>query len=91
MSILDTIDQFTKGTSRVIYQLVLLQAEVKDLRKANKTLSKCYNHKKSCLQAGGSLNLQEAQALIDKRDIVDQFKQEIRAGSSRRPREETRA
>jgi hypothetical protein len=90
-SILDAVDQFAKGTSKVMYQLALLQAEVKDLRKANETLSKRRNRKKSRLQAGGSLNLREAQALMDERDVADQLKQEIRAGGGRRPREETRA
>ena len=78
-SILDAIDQFAKGTSKVMPQLALLQAKVKDLRKANETLSKRRNRKKSRLQAGGSLNLQEAQALMDKRDITDQLKQETHA------------
>ena len=59
-SILDAIDQFSKGTSKVMHQLALLQDEVRDLRKANETLSKRRNRKKSRLQAGGSLNLQEA-------------------------------
>ena len=90
-SILDAIDQFSKGTSKVMHQLALLQAEVRDLRKANETLSKRRNRKKSRLQAGGSLNLQEAQALMDERDVADQLKQETRAGGSRRTREETRA
>lgn len=90
-SILDAVDQFAKGTSKVMHQLALLQAEVKDLRKANETLSKRRNRKKSRLQAGGSLNLREAQALMDERDVADQLKQEIRARGSRRPREETRA
>jgi hypothetical protein len=89
--ILDAIDQFSKGTSKVMHQLALLQDEVRDLRKANETLSKRRNRKKSRLQAGGSLNLQEAQALMDKRDIADQLKQEMRGGGSRRAREETRA
>src|SRR5882757_6029730 len=90
-SILDAIDQFSKGTSKVMHQLALLQDEVRDLRKANETLSKRRNRKKSRLQAGGSLNLQEAQALMDKRDIADQLKQEMRGGGRRRAREETRA
>ena len=90
-SILDTIDQLSKGTSKVMAKLVLLEAENRDLRRANETLSKRRNRKKSRLQAGGSLNLQEAQALMDERDVADQLKQETRAGGSRRTREETRA
>jgi hypothetical protein len=46
--------------SKVMHQLALLQAENRDLRKANETLSKRRNRKKSRLQAEGSLNLQEA-------------------------------
>jgi hypothetical protein len=69
----------------------LLQAENRDLRKANKTLSKRRNRKKRRLQAGGSLNLQEAQAIMDKRDITDQLKQDIRGQGGRRAGEETRA
>jgi hypothetical protein len=71
-------------------KLVLLEAENRDLRRANETLSK-RNRKKSRLQAGGSLNLQEAQNLMDERDVRDQLKQEIQAGSGRRARDETRA
>jgi hypothetical protein len=72
-------------------KLVLLEAENRDLRRANETLSKRRNRKKSRLQAGGSLNLQEAQTLMDERDVRDQLKQEIQAGSGRRARDETRA
>jgi hypothetical protein len=90
-AILDAVDQFAKGTSKVMYQLALLQAENRDLRKANETLSKRRNRKKTRLQTGGSLNLKEAQALIDERDVADQIKQETRAGGGRQPRTETRA
>jgi DDE superfamily endonuclease len=90
-SILDAIDQFAKGTSKVMHQLALLQAENRDLRKANETLSKRRNRKKSRLQAEGSLNLQEAQALIDNRDVTEQIKQETRGSRGRKEREETRA
>jgi hypothetical protein len=89
-SILDAVDQFAKGTSKVMHQLALLQAEVKDLRKANETLSKRRNRKKSRLQAGGSLNLQEAQAIMDERDIAGQLKQETRGSRRKRVKEEIR-
>jgi hypothetical protein len=72
-------------------KLVLLEAENRDLQRANETLSKRRNRKKSRLQAGGSINLQEAQPLMDERDVRDQLKQEIQAGSGRRARDETRA
>ena len=59
-SILDAIDQLSKGTSKVMAKLVLLEAENRDLRRANEILSKRRNRKKSRLQTGGSLKLQEA-------------------------------
>ena len=74
-----------------MHQLALLRAENQDLRKANETLSKRRNRKKARLQEGGSLNLQEAQAIIDKRDVAEQIKQETRGSKSRKEREETRA
>jgi hypothetical protein len=74
-----------------MHQLALLQAENRDLRKANETLSKRRNRKKSRLQAEGSLNLQEAQALMDNRDVTEQIKQETRRSRGRKEREETRA
>ena len=55
-----------------MHEIALLQAETRDLRKANETLSKRRNRKKSRLQAGGSLNIQEAQAIMDERDIAEQ-------------------
>ena len=79
-----------KGTSKVMYQLALLQAENRDLRKANETLSKRRNRKKARLQEGGSLNLQEAQAIKDQRDIAEQIKQETKGSTHRCKREETR-
>ena len=90
-SILDAIDQFTKGTSKVMVKLALLDAEVKELRKANEILSKRRQRKKSRLQTGGSLNLQEAQALMDERDVAEQFRQETRASRHRKDQGETRA
>jgi FtsZ-binding cell division protein ZapB len=70
-TILDTVDSLSKSTSKVIYQIALLQYEVKQLRKANKTLSKRRRRRKGRLQEGGSLNLQEAQAIMDNKDIAD--------------------
>jgi hypothetical protein len=90
-AILEAVDQLTKGAAKVMYQLALSRAENRDLRKANEMLSKRRNRKKSRLQTGGSLNLQEAQAIMDERDVADQIKQEIQSGSGRRPRIETRA
>ena len=90
-TILDAVDSLSKSTSKVMYQMALLQDEVKQLRKANETLSKRRRRRKGRLQEGGSLNLQEAQAIIDNKDIADQLKQEVRGGGGIRTRTEIRA
>jgi hypothetical protein len=90
-AILDAVDSLSKSTSRVMYQMALLQDEVKQLRKANETLSKRRRRAKGRLQEGGSLNLQEAQSIMDNRDVAEQLKQEVKGGGGTRTRTETRA
>ena len=53
------------------HELVLLREEVKDLRTANKVLSKRRRAKKIQLRQGGSLSMQEAEDLIDTREVAD--------------------
>jgi hypothetical protein len=89
--ILDAVDSLSKSTSKVMYQMALLQEEVKQLRRANETLSKRRRRTKGRLQEGGSLNVQEAQAIMDNKGIAGQLKQEVRGGGGSRVRTETRA
>ena len=72
-------------------KLALMEAEIRDLRKANDMLSKRRRCKKTCLQAGGSLNLEGAQAILDKKGVGAQIIQEMRQGRGRKEREEGRA
>jgi hypothetical protein len=90
-SIYEAVDHFAKGASKVMHQLALLKAENQSLRQANEELSKRRRAKKTRLRQGGSLSVQEAQALQDEMDVARQVEQEIRASSSRKPRQETRA
>jgi hypothetical protein len=59
------VDQLTKGTMAVMHQVALLQAEVSSLRKANEALSKRRRAKRTRVQLGGSLTVQDAQGLLD--------------------------
>ena len=90
-SIYEAIDQFAKGASKIMHQLVLLKAENQSLRQANEALSKRRRAKKTRLRQGGSLSQQEAQDLQDDQDVREQVKQEIKASGGRKPREESRA
>ena len=90
-SIYEAVDQFAKGTSKIMHQLVLLKAENQSLRQANEALSKRRRAKKTRLRQGGSLSQQEAQDLQDDRDVGEQVKQEMKRSGGRKPREESRA
>ena len=71
-----------------MHEVALLYAEVSALRKANKGLSKRWRAKKTRIQLGGSLTVQNTQDLLNGKAIGKQLAQEERqnrggAGGSR--------
>lgn len=90
-AIYSAIDQFTKGTSQVMHQFVLLKAENQVLRQGIESLSKRRRAKKTRLQKGGSLSQQQGEELQNERDTKQLVDQEIRDRTGRKPRLETRA
>ena len=63
------MDQFTKGAIAIIHEVALLRAENKTLREANSSLAKRRRTKKTRLQQGGTLEISEAQGLLDQKDV----------------------
>ena len=61
---IDIIDLQAKSISKLAHEIVLLRAETKEIRTANERLSKRRRTKKTRLQDGGSLSLQEATVLM---------------------------
>ena len=61
---LAAVDQLTKGTMAVMHQVALLRAENVALRKANEALSKRRRAKRTRVQLGGSLAVQDAQEVL---------------------------
>ena len=57
--------------------IALLQAEVTKLQEANTIISKRRRAKKTRVQLGGSLNIQDAGDLQDQRDVAQQVQQEM--------------
>jgi hypothetical protein len=90
-SIYEAVDQFAKGATTIMHQLVLLKAECQNLRQANELLSKRRRAKKTRLRQGGSLSQQDAEDLQDEKDVGEQVQQETKASAGRKPRDETRA
>jgi hypothetical protein len=81
-SMLTAVDQLAKGTTAVMHQVALLQSEVSSLRKANEALSKRRRAKRTRVQLGGSLTVQDAQDLLDQKAIGGGGVQETQPDSS---------
>ena len=70
------VDQLTKGATAVMHQVALLRAENASLRKANEALSKRRRTKRTRVQLGGSLTVQDAQNLLDQNAVGGEAVQE---------------
>ncbi|KFZ24719.1 hypothetical protein V502_00815 [Pseudogymnoascus sp. VKM F-4520 (FW-2644)] len=79
----DVIDAQARGMSRMAHKLVLLEAELKEVRAANEVLSKRRRAKKTRLRQGGSLSFQEAEDLVAANEVDEQIKEETRRRGSR--------
>jgi DDE superfamily endonuclease len=66
--IFEATTQLAKGTEILAYRLTLAEARISMLEKANEALGKRRRAKKSCIQQGGALSIQEA------KDILSQSK-----------------
>ena len=69
-TIFAAVKQLAKGTEQLTYQIVLLQDEVRTLRQANQALSKRRRAKRTRIQAGGALTVEDAQALITQKEVT---------------------
>jgi hypothetical protein len=79
---LAAVDQLTKGTTAMMHQVALLRAEVSSLRKANEGLSKRRRAKRTRVQLGGSLTVQDAQDLLDQKAVGGEAVQETQPDGS---------
>ena len=71
-SILGALKSLSKGTKAVMHEVTLLRGEVQDLRQANEILSRRRRAKRTRLQKGGVMTVQEASQVIDQMDINTQ-------------------
>jgi hypothetical protein len=77
-----TVDQLTKGTMAVMHEVALLRSEVSSLRKANEALSKRRRAKRTRVQLGGSLSVQDANGLLDQKAAGGEGVQETQPDGS---------
>ncbi|KAJ3545078.1 hypothetical protein NM208_g450 [Fusarium decemcellulare] len=68
-SILEALQSFAKGTKAVMHKVALLTAKVKDLEEANQILSRRRRAKRTRLQKGGAMTVDQARQAIDQMDV----------------------
>ena len=78
---LAAVDQLAKSTTAVMHQVALLRAENVSLRKANEALSKRRRAKRTRVQLGGSLAVQDAQDVLGQGAVGREGVQETQPGS----------
>ncbi|KAF4470852.1 hypothetical protein FALBO_2237 [Fusarium albosuccineum] len=68
-SIIEALKSSTKATRAVMHEVVLLRNEVRNLRDANEILSRRRRAKRTRLQKGGTMTVQDASQVIDQIDV----------------------
>lgn len=63
-SMFSAVTQLAKGTEQTAQRMILIEDELKTLRKANEALAKRRRAKRTRLQVGGALTVKDAQALL---------------------------
>ena len=68
-SIIEALKSSTKVIKAALYQLALVEARLKNLKEANRILSRRRRAKKTRLQKGGTITVEEALQVIDQMDV----------------------
>ena len=68
MTMFSAVKQLAKGTELIAHEMTLLRDEVRTLRQANIALSKRRKAKRTRIQAGGTLTVDQALELIKQKD-----------------------
>jgi hypothetical protein len=81
-SILEALDQLTKGASMMVHAGVLIRTQLANLQQANESLSERKKRKKKQIQRLGTLSQAEGAAIVAQADVDTQIMVEV--GSSKR-------
>jgi hypothetical protein len=71
-SIIEALKSNTKATKAVMHEVTLLRSELRNLRDANEILSRRRRIKRTRLQKGGVMTVEEASQIIDQMDVDTQ-------------------
>jgi hypothetical protein len=76
-SIIEALKSSTKATKAAIHRLALVETRLKDLEQTNKIISRRRRGKRTRLQKGGTMTVQEASQVIDQMDVDTQVISEL--------------
>jgi len=79
-TIFSAVKQLASGTERIAHEMTLLTDRVRTLEKANSALAKRRRAKRTHLQDGGSLSIEDAQVLIDQKEAKVSKRQKMSVG-----------
>jgi hypothetical protein len=90
--ILQAVEKFTKGAQAMAHQITLLNDRVRTLEKANIGLAKRRRAKRSRVQLGGALSIEDSQAIIEEKEkgkrpaseMAGDGEEAVRGGPSKR-------
>ena len=68
--------QITKGTVKGMHKVVVMEARMRELEEANRTLSKRRRAKKSRIRAGGPLTIYEATHILESKHVREQLEED---------------
>src|SRR6266699_2004430 len=78
-----------KNTKSVIYKMMLMQKRIRTFEKANRMISKQRKVKKTRIQPGEVLNIQNANALLNAKEVDTQLEKEMYTNGRNRDRGRT--
>jgi hypothetical protein len=82
-SIIEALKSSTEATKAAIHRLALVEARLKDLEQTNKIISRRRRGKRTRLQKGGVIRVQDALQIIDQMDVDTQVVAESSRSGSR--------
>ncbi len=78
------MDQMIKSTKSVIHKMILIQKRIRTLEKTNRTINKRRKAKKTRIQQREVLNIQNANTLLNAKEMDTQLEKEIHASDCSR-------
>jgi hypothetical protein len=81
-TIFEALDQITKGATKVMHRVVLMEARVRELEESHEVLSKRQRAKRKRIQTGGPLSMGSATDILVENDVQAQLEEEMQLGSS---------